>query len=358
MITISLCMIVKNEEDVLARCLGVALHDIVDEIIIVDTGSEDSTKEIAKRYTKHIYDFPWIDDFSAARNFSFSKATMEYCMWLDADDILLEPDRIDLLKLKQSLTPAPDMVMMKYHTSFDENGEPTFSYYRERLIRNRAGYQWEGAIHEVIAPSGVVLHSEIAVTHRKTHPSDPDRNLRIFEKLLAKGIPLEPRQQFYYARELYYHERYKDAIQVLEHFLDEGKGWMENQIDACLHLSYCYKKERKPKQALQALFHSFAFDIPRAEVCCEIGHSFFHEEKYLLATFWYERALRCKRNDKSGGFVSPDCYDYIPYMQLCVCHDRLGNATLAEIYNEQAGKYKPSSSAYLSNKEYFNQKHK
>ena len=151
MITISLCMIVKNEEDVLARCLE-CVHDIVDEIIIVDTGSEDSTKEIAKRYTKHIYDFPWIDDFSAARNFSFSKATMEYCMWLDADDILLEPDRIDLLKLKQSLTPAPDMVMMKYHTSFDENGEPTFSYYRERLIRNRAGYQWEGAIHEVIAP--------------------------------------------------------------------------------------------------------------------------------------------------------------------------------------------------------------
>ncbi len=109
MITISLCMIVKNEEDVLARCLE-CVHDIVDEIIIVDTGSEDSTKEIAKRYTKHIYDFPWIDDFSAARNFSFSKATMEYCMWLDADDILLEPDRIDLLKLKQSLTPAPDSV--------------------------------------------------------------------------------------------------------------------------------------------------------------------------------------------------------------------------------------------------------
>ena len=92
MITISLCMIVKDEEDVLARCLESAA-DTADEIIIVDTGSADATKEIARRYTDKVYDFAWTDDFSAARNFSFSKAEMEYCMWLDADDILLEADR-------------------------------------------------------------------------------------------------------------------------------------------------------------------------------------------------------------------------------------------------------------------------
>ena len=79
MITISLCMIVKDEEDVLARCLESAA-DTADEIIIVDTGSADATKEIARRYTDKVYDFAWTDDFSAARNFSFSKAEMEYCM--------------------------------------------------------------------------------------------------------------------------------------------------------------------------------------------------------------------------------------------------------------------------------------
>ena len=87
MATVSLCMIVRNEEDVLGRCLE-SVKDIVDEIIIVDTGSTDKTKEIAGRFTNAVYDFPWIDDFSAARNFSFSKATMDYQMWLDADDVI------------------------------------------------------------------------------------------------------------------------------------------------------------------------------------------------------------------------------------------------------------------------------
>ena len=77
MITISLCMIVKNESEVLARCLD-SVRGAVDEIIIVDTGSDDNTREIARRYTDHVYDFEWIDDFSAARNYSFSKASMDY----------------------------------------------------------------------------------------------------------------------------------------------------------------------------------------------------------------------------------------------------------------------------------------
>ena len=70
-------MIVKNEEEHLANCLN-SVKDIVDEIIIVDTGSMDATKEIARQFTDQIYDFTWIDDFSAARNFSFSKVKMDY----------------------------------------------------------------------------------------------------------------------------------------------------------------------------------------------------------------------------------------------------------------------------------------
>lgn len=65
-------MIVRNEEDVLGRCLA-SVSDLVDEIIIADTGSTDRTKEIAAQYTEKIFDFPWIDDFSAARNAAFAK---------------------------------------------------------------------------------------------------------------------------------------------------------------------------------------------------------------------------------------------------------------------------------------------
>ena len=73
MVTITLCMIVKNEEKVLKRCLE-SIRDLMDEIVIVDTGSTDRTKEIAAKYTDQIYDFEWVNDFSAARNFAFSRA--------------------------------------------------------------------------------------------------------------------------------------------------------------------------------------------------------------------------------------------------------------------------------------------
>ncbi len=75
--TISLCMIVRNEAESLARCLESA-KGVADEIILVDTGSTDGTIDIAKRYTQKVYEFAWVDDFAAARNFAFSKATRQY----------------------------------------------------------------------------------------------------------------------------------------------------------------------------------------------------------------------------------------------------------------------------------------
>lgn len=99
MITISLCMIVKNEEPVLARCLD-SVASMMDEIIIVDTGSTDRTKEIAAQYTSRIYDFTWCDDFSAARNYAFSLATMDYIYCPDADEYLDLENQRRFLRLK------------------------------------------------------------------------------------------------------------------------------------------------------------------------------------------------------------------------------------------------------------------
>lgn len=135
MTTISLCMIVRDEEEVLPRCLD-SIKDLVDEIIIVDTGSVDRTIKAASHYTAKIYYLPWTDDFAAARNYAFSKASMDYCMWMDADDVLDESEKNGFLHLKASLPPDINMVMMKYNTSFDPAGNPVFSYYRERWVRN------------------------------------------------------------------------------------------------------------------------------------------------------------------------------------------------------------------------------
>ena len=352
MVSVSLCMIVKNEEDVLERCLE-STADLVDEIIIVDTGSTDRTKEIAARFTGQIFNFPWQDDFSAARNESFSHASMDYCMWLDADDVLLEEDRGAFLSLKETLDPTVSVVMTPYHTGFDENGHVTFSYYRERLIKNHAGMRWAGAVHEAITPVGKVLYGDFAVTHRKKRSSDPDRNLRIYEAQLAAGKELEPRQQFYYGRELYYHRRWAEALDVFERFLAEGRGWVENEIDACCHCAYCHRELGHDQAALMALFRTFAYDRPRAEVCCEIGSWFFRREQYRQAAYWYALALTCTRDDRRGAFVSPDCYGYLPCIQLCVCYSHLGNQRRAAVYNELAASYKPDAPAVRHNRTLF-----
>lgn len=350
--TISLCMIVRNEEDVLGRCLE-SVADLVDEIIIVDTGSTDRTREIAAAYTESIYDFPWIDDFSAARNFSFSRATCDYCLWLDADDILTVPDRQQFAAMKAALTPDIDVVMLRYNVGFDESGRVTLSYYRERLVKNHIGMRWVGAVHEVIEPLGNVHWGDCAVTHWKLHPSDPDRNLRIFERLIQGGSALDPRQQFYYGLELYDHRRYAEALTVLENFLDAGQGWRENQIEACRYCSFCYAALGQADHALQALLRSFCYDLPRAELCCDIGRHFFDRSLWQQAAYWYQCALTCERRDDRGGFVLSDAYGYIPCLQLCVCYDRLGQRDDAAAYNERAASFKPDSPAVAHNRDYF-----
>lgn len=353
MATISLCMIVKNEEAVLFRCLE-SVRDAVDEIIIVDTGSTDRTKEIARQFTEQVYDFEWKDDFAEARNFSFSKAAMDYQMWLDADDVL-EAEITERLKaLKRSLTA--DVVMMPYYVAFDENGSPTFSYYRERLLRREKGFQWEGAVHETITPRGSIIYKEIPVLHQKIHVNDPDRNLRIFEKLLANGKTFSPRDRYYYGRELFYHERYAEAARVFTSFLSEEGGWTEDKISACIQLAGCFQKLGKPEAAKQVLLQSFLYDRPRAEVCCELGSILMEQERYEEAVFWYETAANVPLSVGNGGFAQPDCHDFIPFIQLCVCHDRLGNTRLAAAYNAKAGRIRPKSPGVLANRTYFRER--
>ena len=92
MISLSLCLIVRDEEHTLGRCLD-SMAGIADEIIVLDTGSVDATKSVAIEHGARVFDFTWIDDFAAARNASFAHAEMDYIMWLDADDVLL-PDYV------------------------------------------------------------------------------------------------------------------------------------------------------------------------------------------------------------------------------------------------------------------------
>ncbi|MBI2656740.1 glycosyltransferase family 2 protein, partial [Candidatus Woesearchaeota archaeon] len=114
--TISLCMIAKNEEKFLEQCLN-SVKDIVDEIIIVDTGSTDKTKDIAKKFNAKVYDFKWIDDFSAARNESIKHAAKDWILVLDADEILDEEGRKAIRELVNNKENDAYLLLQKNYTN-------------------------------------------------------------------------------------------------------------------------------------------------------------------------------------------------------------------------------------------------
>lgn len=352
MITISLCMIVKDEEAVLGRCLA-SVKSIVDEIVIVDTGSVDRTKEVAGGFTSKVYDFSWIDDFSAARNFSFSKATMDYIMWLDADDVVLRDDAMKMQQLKATMDPIVDVVMMRYDSAFDQHGNTTLSYFRSRLLKRCRSFVWNEPVHEYIQPSGRILKTDICITHRKNKPTNPDRNLGIFRKLIAGGQMLSPRSRFYYARELYYNGEFLDAIENFDRYLNCGAGWVEDKISACYHLSLCYSHLGEFEKRLRVLLRSFEFSSPRAEICCQIGYYYLELKDYEKAIVWYKIATQLQKPVDSWGFMLHDYWGYVPNIQLCLCYDRLGNFEEAVKHNCIAAEYKPNDEAVLHNIRYF-----
>lgn len=327
-------MIIKNEELVLERCLS-SVKDFVDEIIIVDTGSTDNSINIAKKFTNNIYPFKWCNDFSKARNYASSLATGDYLMWLDADDIVPPKTAKIIKELKNSL--IADVYMLKYDIAFSGT-KPTFSYYRERIIKNCTEAFWHGVVHECITPFGKVERLDCSIWHKKEKMGHSNRNLKIYENII-KTRALSPREQYYYGRELYDHKKYKKCIKILECFVNSKEGWEENIIDALYLISICYKNLNNIQKFLNALFSTFIYDTPRANVCCEIGDYFILNKQYRKAIYWYTEATKCKDVTHNGGFVQNIYYNYYPYLQLCCCHYYLGNIEIAKKYNNKAGKY-------------------
>lgn len=338
-------MIVKDEEDVIARSINCALT-VADEVMVVDTGSSDGSKKIAADLGAKVYDFEWCDDFSAARNYSFSLASGDYVMWLDADDIIEEQSA----QLIKELVSAGgfDVAMLKYVSG-------NLTYYRERILRRAMDFVWKGAVHEVIAPRGKVIYSPARIVHDKKKPGDPLRNLFIYQRLIARGVSLDERQKFYYGRELFYNSMYSQAIAVLQEFLNED-GWAVNKAEACRTLYFCYMQLGNQSAALGCLARAFVYLPPRAQDCCILGAHFLAGDNLSGAEYWYRRALDCPESEEEGGFVDGDFSGFIPAINLAVVCDKRGDYTAAQRWNELAGSYKPSDEAYLHNKQYFLQK--
>lgn len=347
-------MIVRNAEATLGRCLS-SVSNVVNEINIIDTGSTDETINIARKYTDRIFHFKWVDHFAEARNFSFEKATKEYILWLDADDVIMEKDQKQLMDLKKTLSSEVDSVSMNYILGFDDYGNVRSSIRRNRLVKREKQFKWRGVVHEYLEVSGVILNSDLSVTHQ-SEKRDASRNLLIYENQLSQNHTFIPRDLFYFANELKDHHMYERAISYYEQFLLTGEGWIEDNIASCGRLADCYHHLGESDKELESVLRSFRYDQPRPEFCCRLGFYFLSREQINSSIYWYKQALEYKQDGPNWGFHDHAFTTWLPNLQLCVCYDRLGNDVLAYHHNEIAYQYRPKDSAVLHNKKYLEEK--
>lgn len=338
--TISLCMIVKNEETVLARCLD-SIADLMDEIIIVDTGSTDRTKEIAALYTSQVYDFPWQDDFSAARNFSFSKASMDYIYAPDADEVLDAVNRNRFRTLKENLLPEIEIVQMLYHTVSEFNTVLNVQKeYRPKLFKRLRTFRWVDPIHETICTSPIVYDSDIEILHM---PVDfhHKRDFSVFLKAYQRDGVLSPKILHMYAKELLKLGDETDLqnampvfLAVIDHTQDED---LRKAISCALARSYRLQNDTDNffKLALKDMITT-----PCSELCYELGCYFMEKHDYEEAVLWFYNAafetsaiLDIHTNGDLPLYALTDCYEALALqIQNTVSGNETG--TPSQIENE------------------------
>jgi glycosyltransferase involved in cell wall biosynthesis len=227
---LSLCMIVKNEEDNIGECLK-SVHGLADEIIVTDTGSSDKTVEIAKSFNAKIENFEWSKDFSAARNYSVSKAGSRWIIWLDADDRVPQKTVIELRrKLSQE---SPNKVFSLVVCNSTDSGGIGIKFSQIRVFPNKEQIKFEGRIHEQIIPSirklglpEVKLDLEILHTGYEDPASLKEkqlRNLEIFREQFPGEKGMNSLDMFHYGTSYEIIGDYENALKWMRESLSCAK---------------------------------------------------------------------------------------------------------------------------------------
>jgi GT2 family glycosyltransferase/tetratricopeptide (TPR) repeat protein/2-polyprenyl-3-methyl-5-hydroxy-6-metoxy-1,4-benzoquinol methylase len=184
-IRLSLCMIVRDNEDTIEACLD-SIYPWVDEIVVVDTGSTDRTPEICRRFGARMFEFPWCDDFSAARNVSLEPARGEWIFWMDSDDVIDQEQGRKLRALAYGLHPDECFgYVAQVHCESSEPGQMT-TVDHVKMFRNLPGLRFEHRIHEQILPAirragGSVAFTDLFVIHKGSIQT-PEVRLRKLER--------------------------------------------------------------------------------------------------------------------------------------------------------------------------------
>ena len=280
--TISLCMITKNEEKNIANCLNSA-KEIADEIIVVDTGSSDKTKQIARKFGAGVSDFKWNDDFSAARNESIKPATKEWILVMDADEVL-DKEGLNTIKelIKNKETDAFLFLQKNYtneasiagfvneeHKKENKTYAGWYGSFIARLFRNHKGYKFSGTVHELVEPSIETKKGKISAANAALHHygnSDPN---------IAKE-----KRQFY-----------------LE--LCKKKAKQNSSDSSYYELGVLYKENNDFDNALKSFKKSIELNPKHSMALYESGIVYEQQKNYDEAIKSYTESLRIKENSEA-----------------------------------------------------------
>jgi glycosyltransferase involved in cell wall biosynthesis len=321
-------MIVKNEAALLERCLS-CVKPFADEIIIVDTGSTDETKQIAAKFTNRIYDYKWINNFADARNTSFSYATCDYIYMADADEVIKPEEIQKIIRLKYVLDPSIDIVQMYYDNQLQFN--TTYNYdceLRPKLFKRVLKFVFHDPVHEVVSLSPVIWDSDIKITHKPTG-NHSTRDFITFEKAIKQYGKLSPRLNSMYARELFISGSDDDFKIALKYFDDN----YENQTDMTVIRQFqCVIAKaafivNDTELFFKAVLKNLATGKGSSEVCFMLGEHYEKLNDFKEAAMWYyNSAFECKPelNIKYQG--------EFPYKKLIRLNEILGNQSEVQKY--------------------------
>ncbi len=348
---ITAALIVRNEAGKIAKCLS-SVRDHVDEIVVVDTGSTDETRQIVATFTDRIFDFVWCNDFSKTRQYAFDQATGDWVFWMDADDILIGGE--NLRAEIDAFAPETSSVGWKY--VYINDGVATLEHWRERLVRNDGSFRWQGRVHETLSRNGEdqrVYSDRIYIEHHQEHePARSRRNLNILEAEFAElGDGVAPRTLFYLGNEYMEYGEWEQAIERYRLYLQRGT-WQDERYFAAIRLGRSLRNLQRYDEAIDAYLSALKErpDFPHAYF--GLAEIYYYQQRWDRVIHWAEIGERIPSPMTTLFLIKTEWeYDWLIHYTNALYH--VGRLQDAIEWTNHALSLRPEDAYHLSNKSYF-----
>lgn len=353
MTTISLCMIVNNNSDTLENCLN-SIKDLVDEIIIVDTGSTDFTKDIASDYTENVFNYNAVSN-ADAKNYAFSKATMDYIMWLNPNEILTDLNRKYFKDFKSKLKVNYDAIMMKNEISFDKNGHCNQWNYCERLVKRIKNFKWQGDFHEFLVIMGSITYSDVSIQRIQAQKKIKVQTTKCSttnDDTSSSNNVKQPEDMLKFAKEHYDSDEIIEAINWLNKFITTDIDNIYEKVDASMLLAECHKINQDELSRLKVLINTLSMDVIHPNIFYCMANYFYDHQTYLTAITWYKSVLDCKKI-VDAKVIDVKEYQFKAYIGICESYKHLSNNEKALVYHKKSKKLRPKDIKVIENDKYF-----